>query len=188
MPYTADKPNPGPSVEELEARVPGWGADRDIADPSASPPGHVVDGAPVEHWSETDRQPDDPRRERSIEHGMLPPVYGTAQPLHGVSGAIRRFAYDRFGEDRVVRWLLLVVGDRVESTGAHVRSFFTKHPDNPITQTGVLAEFGHRPIASRFGRGRLDGRHTWLDPILVAGPFVVAFWLIAKAVAKVVRR
>ncbi len=34
-------------------------------------------------------------RERSIEHGMLPPVFGTAQPLHGVSGAIRRHAYRR---------------------------------------------------------------------------------------------
>lgn len=115
---------------------------------------------------------------------MLPPVFGTAQPLHGISGAIRRFAYARFSEGRTTHWLLLILGDRVEAAGAHVRSLASRHPDNPITQTGVLGEFRRHPIRSRFGRGRVDLKHAWIDPILVAGPWVLVTVLIVRAVKK----
>ncbi len=180
MPYQPAKPLLAPTPEELRARIPGWGTDaapehrrtwqqrEDFGDTGA-------------HWVEPDRQPGGDDRERSIEHGMLPPVFGTAQPLHGLSGAIRRLAYDRLSETKNTRWLLLVLGDRVESVGAHVRSLITPRPDNPITQTGVLAEPRHRPIASRFGRGRIDLRHSWLDPIIVAGPWVAAVLIAMSA-------
>ncbi|KJQ55396.1 hypothetical protein [Microbacterium sp. SA39] len=183
MPYEAAKPDLAPSAEELRARIPGWGADnppehrrtwqqRDDLEPTGA------------HWSFPERQPEDPRRERSIEHAMLPPVYGTAQPLHGLSGRIRRFAYDNLSETKNTRWLLLVLGDRVESVGAHARSLLSRRPDDPVTLTGVLAEGRHRPLASRFGRGRLDLRHAWLDPIVVVGPWV----LVAAGVVAALRR
>ncbi|MFC7788557.1 hypothetical protein ACU045_06205 [Microbacterium sp. MAHUQ-60] len=173
MPYESAKPDLTPSTEELRARIPGWGADnapehrrtwqqRDDLGPTGA------------HWSFPERQPDSPSRERSIEHAMLTPVYGTAQPLHGVSGRIRRFAYHHLSETKNLRWLILVLGDRTESFGAHVRSLFTRRPDEPVTQTGVLAEVRHHPLASRWGRGRLDVRHMWLDPIIVVGPWVAA--------------
>lgn len=172
MPYEASRPDLAPPADELRARIPGWGSDL--------PPEHrrtwqQVDdiGDTGAHWDLPERQGPDRGRERSIEHAMLPPVWGTAQPLHGVSGAIRRFAYARFSETKNTRWLLLVLGDRVDAVTAHARSLFTRRPDEPITQTGVAAEFTHRPLASRFGRGRVDLRHTWLDPIIVVGPWVV---------------
>jgi len=37
----------------------------------------------------------------------------------------------------------------------------------------VLSEVKHHPISSRFGTRRADTRHAWLDPILVAGPWVI---------------
>ncbi|WP_314427229.1 hypothetical protein [uncultured Microbacterium sp.] len=187
MPYEATKPLLAPTAAELRERIPGWGADTapehrrtwqqldDIGDTGA-------------HWVFPDRQPGGHGRERSIEHGMMPPVFGTAQPLHGLSGAIRRFAYDHFSETKNTRWLLLVVGDRVESVGAHVRSLVSRHPDNPLTQTGVLGEFSHHPVRSRVGRGRLDVRHTWMDPIIVAGPWVVSVVLIIRSARRVLRR
>ncbi|MFS0852044.1 hypothetical protein [Microbacterium sp. 179-I 3D4 NHS] len=187
MPYEATKPMLAPTADELRERIPGWGADSapehrrtwqqrdDIGDTGA-------------HWTLPDRQPGGEERERSIEHGMLPPVFGTAQPLHGLSGAIRRFAYDNLSETKNTRWLLLVVGDRVESVGAHLRSLATRHPDNPITQTGVLAESRHRPVSSRFGRGRLDVRHTWMDPIIVAGPWIAAVFLGVRIIRRVFGR
>ncbi|MCC4907985.1 hypothetical protein [Microbacterium sp. cx-59] len=182
MPYTAENPNPGPSVEKLRARIPGWGVDLDTAD-RPSFPQERFDLPPIgAHWDEPERQPDDPGRERSIEHAMLTPVYGTAQPLHGLSGAIRRSAYARFSEGRARHWLLLIAADRVEAAGAHARSLFTLRPDNPITETGILAERRSRPLSSRYGRGRVDARHTWMDPLLVAGPWVLAaagLWSIA---------
>ena len=178
MPYTPDKPIAPPSAEELRARIPGWGADLDPADRPSFPKERFDPGATGAHWEEPERQGNDPRRERSIEHAQLTPVYGTAQPLHGVSGAIRRFAYARYSEGRAAHWLLLVLGDRVEATGAHVRSLFTLRPDNPITETGILAEPRLRPIASR--RGRVDLRHAWIDPILVAGPWLLGGWIVVR--------
>lgn len=190
MPYTADKPDRAPSLEELRARIPGWGADLDVAD-RPSWPQERTDLPPTgARWDYPDEQPRDPRRERSIEHAQLPPVYGTAQPLHGLSGAVRRLAYDRLSEGRVAHWLLLVLGDRIEATGAHARSLFTTRPDNPVTQTGVLSEPRRRPISSRVGRGRVDQRHAWMDPILVTAPWVAAAGavvVLARRVARVVR-
>ncbi|PKI93035.1 hypothetical protein CW368_01705 [Actinomycetales bacterium SN12] len=177
MPYEAAKPNRSPSAEELRERIPGWGAD---SDPEHRRTWQQRDdiGDTGAHWDLPERQPGGERRERSIEHMMLPPVFGTAQPLHGISGRIRRFAYDRLGETKNTRWLLLVLGDRVEAWGAHLRSFVSAHPDNPVTQTGVLAEPRRHPLSSRFGTGRLDVRHTWMDPLIVAGPWLAAVVLI----------
>jgi len=174
MPYTAEKPALSESTEQLRARIPGWGADLDPADRPSYPKERFAPEETGAHWDLPESQPDPGGRERSIEHLRLTPVFGTAQPLHGVSGAIRRFAYERYSEGRAAHWLLLVVGDRVEAVGAHVRSFATLRPDNPVTQTGVLGERRRRPLASRFGRHRVDLKHAWLDPILVVGPWVLA--------------
>ena len=174
MPYTAQKPDTAPSAEELRRRVPGWGADLDPAQRPSWPQEDGSYGPTGAHWDFPERQADDPRRERSIEHRTLPPVFGTAQPLHGVSGAIRRFAYARFGEGKNLRWLLLVLGDRVEALGAGAASLASARPDNPVTETGILAEPRRRPVRSRLGRGRVDVRHAWLDPVLVAAPWIGA--------------
>jgi hypothetical protein len=182
MPYTADKPGPIPNADELRARIPGWGADLDPADRPAFPreqPG-IVTGA---RWRLPEQQPGGEGRERSVEHLRVTPVFGTAQPLHGVSGAIRRLAYDRYSEGQTPHWLLLILGDRIESAGAHLRSLASTRPDDPITQSGVLGEASRGPIRSRVGRGRVDGRHTWMDPLLVVGP-----WVASAAVAAVVVR
>jgi len=177
MPYTADKPGTAPTADELRARIPGWGADLDPANRPSFPreqPG-IETGA---HWDLPEQQNHDGgRREKSVEHERLTPVYGTAQPLRGLAGRIRRLAYDRYSEGQTAHWLLLVVGDRVDAASAHVRSFASKRPDDPITLTGVLGERRRHPIRSRLGRGRVDLKHAWLDPLLVLGPWLVSSWL-----------
>jgi len=186
MTYTADKPALAPSSEELRARIPGWGADLDHANRPAYPQERtdLVSGA---HWDFPERQPETNDRERSIEHKFLTPVYGTAQPLKGVSGAIRRLAYDRFSEGQTAHWLLLVVGDRVDAIGSHVVSLASLRPDNPITQTGVLSERRRRPVQSRFGRGRVDMKHAWMDPLLVVGPWIAAGATLTVLTTRVIR-
>src|ERR671933_251771 len=135
--YVRDKRTPPPTREELRARIPGWGADLDPADRPAYPRlQHSVDSGA--HWDFPDRQPGAEGRERSIEHAFVTPVFGTAQPLHGVSGAVRRLAYRRFSEGRLAHWLLLVVGDRIDASGAHLRALAAGRPDLPAT--GVRSE------------------------------------------------
>lgn len=184
MPYTAEKPIVNPTADELRARIPGWGVDLDEKNRPSYPKERFDLAASGAHWTWPERQPGGGSRERSIEHGMLTPVFGTAQPLHGLSGRIRRYAYARFSEGRAAHWLLLILGDRVEAFGAHVRSLASLRPDNPITQTGVLSEFRRHPIRSRFGRGRVDIRHAWIDPIMVAGPWLIVALLVVRAVRR----
>jgi len=182
-PYVADKPSKRPTNDELKARIPGWGADLDPKDRPSSPKERFEPQATGAHWDFPERQKELRPRERSIEHGMLPPVFGTTAPLHGVSGIIRRIAYKRYSEARLAHWLLLILGDRVEAFGAHVRSLLTLHPDNPVTETGVGAEFTkNRPET------RADSSHRWIDPLLVAGPWVITGWMAYRILRAVLRR
>jgi hypothetical protein len=48
-----------------------------------------------------------------VDVGRLTPVFGTRQPPRGLSGVIRRAAY-RIPEHKAGRWMLLMLGDRVD--------------------------------------------------------------------------
>jgi hypothetical protein len=172
-PNVADKPARRPSSDELRSRIPGWGADLDPADRPSYPRERFDPEATGAHWDFPDRQEDLHDRERSIEHGILPPVFGTVAPLHGVSGLIRRAAYTRYSEARLAHWLLLVLGDRVDAFGAAAKSFASFHPDNPITETGLLTEISQHGPTQRLEANRADTSHTWIDPVLIAAPWVV---------------
>lgn len=183
MTYTDEKPPLPRTSDQLRAEIPGWGVDLDPADRPAFPqevPG-LTTGA---HWDFPERQSSPGFRERSIEHLFLTPVFGTSVPLRGLSGVVRRYAYGRFSEARAAHWLLLIAADRVDAGESHLRSLATLRPDNPVSQTGIRAELTHHGLSSRWRRNRVDIRHQWMDPVLVAGP-----WVLTAAVAvKLVRR
>lgn len=173
--YTSTKPPLPETSDELRARIPGWGADLDprdrpsvpkLQDPATMrgtvPPGELVE-----------RQPERRPRERSVEHQFLTPVFGTGQPPKGLSGVMRKAAYARWSEARAAHWLLLMAADRVDTLESVAASFVTLRPDNPVTETGVLAEVRAHGLRSRFGRRRSDVVHQALDPVIVAGPWVV---------------
>ncbi|MBO3085785.1 hypothetical protein [Cellulomonas fengjieae] len=188
MTYTKDKPSLPESTEQLRARIPGWGADLDPADRPSVPRERYDPGATGAHWDFPERQPELRPRERSIEHEFLTPVFGTVAPLHGVSGALRRLAYERYSEARAAHWLILIGADRVDAFGSHVRSLFSARPDNPVTETGIRAELTHHGIASRRGTHRVDTRHQPVDVLVVAGPWVTAAAGAALVVRAVTRR
>jgi len=183
--YVRDKRTTRETPEQLRARIPGWGADLDPADRPSYPKLRYSPESTGAHWEFPERQPERWPRERSVEHAFVTPVFGTAQPPKGLSGAIRKLSYARFSEGRLAHWLLLVAADRVDAYEEHLRSFTTTRPDNPVTQTGVRAEFTHHGISSR--RGRVDVRHQVLDPVIVAGPWVAAAGLATVGVRRLVR-
>jgi hypothetical protein len=51
----------------------------------------------------------------------------------------------------------------------------------------VLGERKRHPLTSRFGRGRVDLKHAWLDPLLVLGPWLVAGGLVFMLIRAGVR-
>jgi hypothetical protein len=187
MAYTREKPSPVESRDQLRARIPGWGADLDPKDRPSVPKLRSDHGTGA-HWDFPERQLEHRPRERSVEHAFLTPVFGTTCPARGVSGLMRKAAYRRYSEGRAAHWLLLLAADRVDAWESHVRSFLSLRPDNPITETGVLSEFSHHGVASRIGKKRADVGHQLLDPVVVAGPWVVACGVVYSAVRSIARR
>jgi hypothetical protein len=179
--YTREKPRTTPDSEELRRTVPGWGVDLDPANrPSYPKEVFVETGA---HWDFPERQQPIGFREKSTEHKFLTPVFGTAQPLRGLSGAIRRYAYT-FSEGRTAHWLLLIAGDRVDVLEGRVGALLSGRPDNPITETGVMREFKDHAYRTRFGQHRADLRHQPLDLVLWAAPYAAiagGLYLVTRA-------
>ena len=169
--YTREKPRTAPDSDELRRTIPGWGVDLNPADrPSQSREREEETGA---HWEFPERQPELAPRERSTEHKFLTPVFGTAQPLRLLSGAIRRYAYT-FSEGQTAHWLLLIAGDRVDVLESRVEALLQGRPDNVITETGVLREFKNQAYRTRFGQNRTDLKHQPIDLVLWAAPYIAA--------------
>jgi hypothetical protein len=173
LPYRASTTRATPPLDEVRQRIPGWGLDLDYDERTAVPMEDFDPGATGAHWDFPERQPEKWPRERSPEHAMVTPVFGTACPPRGISGAIRKYAYT-LGEGKSSHWLLLMAADRVDVVESMVESLLEGKPDNPITESGVRAEFTRHGIASRVGKNRVDLKHQWMDPLIVAAPWVLA--------------
>ncbi len=81
---------------------------------------HVRPGVPRErrardpgaHWDRPEQQRDlTPLARIGLLHAT--PVFGTAVPPRALSGAVRRLAY-RVPEHRATRWMLLLMGDKLD--------------------------------------------------------------------------
>ncbi len=88
------------------------------------------------------------------------PVFGSAQPLHGTSGRIRRHAY-RIPEHRARHWMLLMAADRVDVIEDRVGSVLG----------GAFRALGREDLARTAGRDPLP-----MVAGVVAGA-VLARWL-----------
>jgi hypothetical protein len=78
-------------------------------------------GVPMEHevrplTPTAPEQVERMRPRRGLTHrkelGSMTPVFGTGQPLHGMSGLLRRVAYAT-PETRAKHWMMLLMADRV---------------------------------------------------------------------------
>ena len=73
----------------------------------------------------------------------MPPVYGTAVPLHGLSGLVRRVAY-HYPDHWMKHWALLLFADRVDSWELRTRRIL--RISLPVL---ALVWLGRRVLASR---------------------------------------
>ena len=185
--YTPDKPPLAESSEQLRQRIPGWGADLDPADRPSVPRERFDPEGTGAHWRFPERQPEHRPRERSIEHAGLTPVFGTAQPLKGLSGRLRRHAYRRYSEGRAAHWLVLVAADRVNVVEGVVGSALRGRPENPLVGSGLRTELRHHGLASRLHDSRADKNHQWLDPLVVAGPWLLGGYAGYRVLKRVTR-
>lgn len=117
-----------------------WGVD---LDPSRRP------GVPMERkpqpWPNTRFPPERQSGESAVPmHGRpnktMPPVFGTAVPLSGLSGIIRKYAY-RLPDHFPSHWLLIMLGDRVDSWETRARRYLPV-----VAPLALLAVFARRAL------------------------------------------
>jgi hypothetical protein len=179
-PYYAATTRATPPLDEVRARIPGWGVDLDYADRPAVPMEDFDPGATNAHWHVPEQQPQRWPREMSPEHGQLPAVFGTSCPPRGISGAIRKYAYT-LSEGRTSHWMLLMLADRIDVLESRVEAVGAGKPDNVIGETGILAELKKHPIRSRVGQHRTDLKHQWMDPLITMAPYLIGGYALYRA-------
>ena len=171
MAYTPQKPPIAESSDELRKRIPGWGVDLDPADRPSVPKLKFQEDLTGAHWEFPERQPETYPRERSPEHKMLTPVFGTAQPPSGVAGAIRRHAYG-YSEGRTAHWLLLIFADRVNVVEGNLADLFRGRLPNHFREMGLRSEW-------KYNRGRFIRRGV-TGVVVIAAVVGVAAWLLSR--------
>jgi hypothetical protein len=100
---------------------------------------------------------------RSNERPNLTAVYGTTVPPKGLSGALRRFAFN-FSESNGVHWVALIAADRLQMVEATVDDLRRGHVPNLFAEMGLKAELKHNPkrFAMRVGTYALAGIGLYL--------------------------
>lgn len=137
---TPDLPTTTPHEPSRAARPPFDPVDLD----RSRRPGVPKERAP-QPWPNSRFPPERMRaRPSAPKHGRpgkpMPPVYGTAVPPRGVSGALRRLAYRR-PDHETSHWLMLLLADRVDSWGTRAWRVV-----RIVTPLGVLAFLGARAM------------------------------------------
>jgi hypothetical protein len=129
--------------------VNGWGADLDPANRPSYPKEYQSD---VKTARGDVRHRQTPRVEVLVsnEHPDLTPVFGETCPPKGLSGMLRRYAF-QYGEGTNRHWMTLLFADRVDVVESLVTAALRGKPDRYIKEKGWGAKFKYADERSRRG-------------------------------------
>src|SRR5919205_4468875 len=123
--------------------VTGWGID---ADPENDPVYPMKNRNNGEHagyaWERPAQQPVNVEVLHSIERPNVSAAFGTSTPPAGLSGMIRRFAFN-YSESSYGHWLPLMLADRVGVVEGYLEDFSHGHVPNVFAERGWKAEWKH---------------------------------------------
>ncbi|MGN7205256.1 hypothetical protein ACTHQF_13365 [Pedobacter sp. SAFR-022] len=125
--------------------IKGWGID---ADPENEPTYPMKKYTGDDHkrinWERPPLQPVNIEVLHSNERPNITAVFGTSTPPSGLSGAIRRYAF-QFSENEYMHWLPLLLADRVNVVEGIVDDLKRGHIPNIFAEKGMKAELKHNP-------------------------------------------
>lgn len=126
--------------------ITGWGVD---ADPDNNPTYPMKQRTNGEHagysWARPPQQPQTVEVLHSNERPNVTAVFGTVTPPTGLSGMIRRFAFNA-SESSYGHWLPLMLADRVNVLEGILDDLMHGHIPNLIAERGWKAEWQHNRI------------------------------------------
>jgi hypothetical protein len=136
-------------VESLEKRVvdpsqvKGWGVDADPENDPTYPMKKRNDGEQAGYsWERPRQQPVSVEVLHSIERPNVSSAFGTSTPPAGLSGVIRRFAFN-YSESSYGHWLPLMLADRVGVVEGYLEDLARGHVPNVFAERGWKAEWQH---------------------------------------------
>ena len=96
-------------------------------------------------WERPPQQPINVEILHSNERPNVSAVFGTSTPPSGLSGMIRRFAFN-YSESSYGHWLPLMLADRVNEVEGVVDDLASGHVPNVFAERGWNAEWKHNRI------------------------------------------
>ncbi len=136
-----DRTIAGRNRDTLVKDIPGWGMDAD----SENDPTY-----PMKHWNGADherlnyekapQQRIDMEVLHSVERPGITRVFGTSTPPSGLSGALRRYAY-QYSEATATHWMTLLLADRVNAIEGKLDDLRHGILPNPWIERGWRAEW-----------------------------------------------
>jgi hypothetical protein len=123
--------------------IKGWAVD---ADPENDPTYPMQMRTDDPHrgytWKRPDQQPEEVEQLHSIERPNLSAVFGATVPPSGLSGMIRRRAFD-YSENSYAHWLPLMLADRINMVEGVLSDLAKGHIPNFFSENGMKAEWKH---------------------------------------------
>ncbi|WP_114941168.1 hypothetical protein [Mucilaginibacter endophyticus] len=128
-------------LNEDYKNIPGWGMD---ADPENEPTYPMKNYTGDDHsrinYEQSEQQAQEVEILMSNERPAITRVFGTTIPPSGLSGMIRRYAFQH-SEDRYRHWIPLLLADRVNVVEGLVADIASLHIPNMIKERGLAMEW-----------------------------------------------
>lgn len=125
------------------SQVEGWGVDVDPKNDPTYPMKHRTDGEHAGYsWERPPQQPITVEVLHSNERSDLTSVFGTSTPPSGLSGMIRRVAF-QYSESSYGHWLPLMLADRVNVMEGLFGDLKHGRFPNVFAERGWKAEWKH---------------------------------------------
>ncbi len=150
-------------MENIEKRVidpsqvKGWGVD---ANPENDPTYPMKNRNNGEHagysWDRPPQQSTDVEILHSNERPNVSATFGTSTPPAGLSGMLRRYAFN-YSESSYGHWLPLMLADRVGVVEGYLEDLSRGHVPNVFAERGWKAEWQHnrKSLVTRVAVGAL---------------------------------
>jgi hypothetical protein len=119
-------------------QIVGAGIDLPRSRRPGSPMESAVPNATGAHWKTVEPQPVTGEVLKRSDLVQLTPVFGTAQPPHGLSGVLRRRAY-AVPEHKPRHWALLLLADKVDVVESALAESVQRRPVAVLAGVALIA-------------------------------------------------
>jgi hypothetical protein len=128
-------------------KVPGWGMDTDPEnEPTYPMKNYTGDDHNRTNYERSEQQPQSVEILMSNERPAITRVFGTSVPPSGLSGRIRRYAFQH-SEDRYRHWIPLILADRINMFEGLIEDFREGRLPNMIKERGLAMEWKYNRAA-----------------------------------------